>query len=472
MATYRLLTTVSVALFSTAGAAQDCLSWQEVPMGGLISPRSDAAMCYDAGRNVSVLFGGQGDRTNGDTWEWNGSAWTLRFPSGARAVSGHTLTYDSHRGVSILFGGTPVPNAPASDAWEYDGSLWVQRPEPGPPPRYLHAAAYDDLRAELIVFGGRGRNGVNFGDTWSWNGVQWRQYPAAPGPSPRFRTSMAFDRARGVAVLFGGTRENPPVVTFDTWEWNGAAWVLREDTGPIVDDARLYYDERHQRVRFVGPKRFEYENGFLQTWEWDGSDWTSVSRAGPPVRSEFAMTYEISQDSLVLFGGTYPVRGDCYISRATPLAFTAAPQSRRIDVGETLVLDAAACGQSVEYRWRRDGQPLIDGERITGAATPTLRITDFQPGDAGTYDVLATSPAGSAASPPARVELYQSNTCYADCDTSTGRRVLDVFDFLCFQNRFVAGDPYACDCDCCPGVNPCDIFDFLCFQNRFFSGCP
>ncbi len=62
--------------------------------------------------------------------------------------------------------------------------------------------------------------------------------------------------------------------------------------------------------------------------------------------------------------------------------------------------------------------------------------------------------------------------CYADCDTQTGPGVLDIFDFLCFGNRFSAGDPYACDCDTQTGVGVCDIFDFLCFGNAFNAGCP
>jgi hypothetical protein len=55
--------------------------------------------------------------------------------------------------------------------------------------------------------------------------------------------------------------------------------------------------------------------------------------------------------------------------------------------------------------------------------------------------------------------------CTADCDGSGG---LDFFDFLCFQNRFAAGDP-AADCD---GSGQLDFFDFLCFQNDFAAGCP
>jgi hypothetical protein len=62
--------------------------------------------------------------------------------------------------------------------------------------------------------------------------------------------------------------------------------------------------------------------------------------------------------------------------------------------------------------------------------------------------------------------------CYPDCDLSTGQGVLDIFDFLCFQNLFATNDPYACECDPSTGPGICDIFDFLCFQNAFAAGCP
>jgi len=59
-------------------------------------------------------------------------------------------------------------------------------------------------------------------------------------------------------------------------------------------------------------------------------------------------------------------------------------------------------------------------------------------------------------------------TCYADCDGGSGYGVMDIFDFLCFQDSFTSGAPYA-DCDR-NGV--LDIFDFLCFQDAFGLGCP
>jgi hypothetical protein len=61
--------------------------------------------------------------------------------------------------------------------------------------------------------------------------------------------------------------------------------------------------------------------------------------------------------------------------------------------------------------------------------------------------------------------LDRQAPCYPDCD---GNETLDFFDFLCFQNAFLAGDPYA-DCD---NNQVLDFFDFLCFQNEFLAGCP
>jgi len=66
-----------------------------------------------------------------------------------------------------------------------------------------------------------------------------------------------------------------------------------------------------------------------------------------------------------------------------------------------------------------------------------------------------------------RLEIIDA-PCYADCSTGSGAGVLDIFDFLCFQDAFATGDPYA-DCD---GSTILDIFDFLCFQDAFTTGCP
>jgi hypothetical protein len=58
--------------------------------------------------------------------------------------------------------------------------------------------------------------------------------------------------------------------------------------------------------------------------------------------------------------------------------------------------------------------------------------------------------------------------CYANCDCSTAPPALNVNDFICFQSRFAAADPYA-DCDQNSSLN---VNDFVCFQAQFAAGCP
>ena len=66
---------------------------------------------------------------------------------------------------------------------------------------------------------------------------------------------------------------------------------------------------------------------------------------------------------------------------------------------------------------------------------------------------------------------FVKRTCYANCDGSTVAPILNVNDFVCFQNRFAAGDPAAnWDRSTVPPV--LNVNDFVCFQNRFAAGCP
>jgi hypothetical protein len=58
----------------------------------------------------------------------------------------------------------------------------------------------------------------------------------------------------------------------------------------------------------------------------------------------------------------------------------------------------------------------------------------------------------------------ECGSCEVDC---TGDGVLDVFDFLCFQDLFKSGNP-AADLD---GDGALTVFDFLAFQNAFIAGC-
>lgn len=60
--------------------------------------------------------------------------------------------------------------------------------------------------------------------------------------------------------------------------------------------------------------------------------------------------------------------------------------------------------------------------------------------------------------------------CYANCDGSTIPPALNINDFICFFNRYSAGDSYAnCDGSTIPPV--LNVNDFTCFTNAYASSC-
>ena len=60
--------------------------------------------------------------------------------------------------------------------------------------------------------------------------------------------------------------------------------------------------------------------------------------------------------------------------------------------------------------------------------------------------------------------------CYANCDNSSTPPILNVNDFVCFQQKFAAGDPYA-NCDGSTIQPVLNVNDFVCFLSRFAGGC-
>jgi hypothetical protein len=61
-------------------------------------------------------------------------------------------------------------------------------------------------------------------------------------------------------------------------------------------------------------------------------------------------------------------------------------------------------------------------------------------------------------------------TCYANCDGSTATPILNVNDFICFQERYAAGDSYA-NCDNSTTAPVLNINDFVCFMQKYGAGC-
>jgi hypothetical protein len=262
-----------------------------------------------------VLFGGAdatAQLTLGDTWTWDGRTWTQHEVTGPSPRADAAIaTLDD--GTVVLFGGvdalgTPQA-APLGDTWTWDGAAWTRHDVPGPPPRWGAAAA--SLNGTVVLFGGTNRETTfrnYFADTWLWDGANWTQ---ANVSGPAARTCPLMATLNSQVVLFGGGGDGFELN--DTWTWDGAAWTQLQVTAPPSSDDVIGATLSGCVVgATLGGSVMIYEaEGFTnaprnETWTWDGTAWTELHVAGPTVHSTGVATFG---DTVVLFGGIRPVGG-------------------------------------------------------------------------------------------------------------------------------------------------------------------
>jgi serine protease AprX len=140
-------------------------------------------------------------------------------------------------------------------------------------------------------------------------------------------------------------------------------------------------------------------------------------------------------------------------------SFDADPDTYAGYSGTSVATPLAACAVACLVGARPDWSVDHMRDRLMFTASDFLLNGTFDPLFVRGYGVINAAAA-----------LDEPDPCYPDCDPSTGEGTLDLFDFLCFQNAFVAADPYA-DCDQSTGQGVFDLFDFLCFVNAFNGGC-
>lgn len=335
-----------------------------------------AAMAFDASRNRLVAFGGaRSDGTlTGETWEWDGSTWTLvatKSDPGPSPRAGHRMSYHAGLERVVLFGGEDDAN-PSAELWTWDGTAWTQQivspPQAEPEPRSDAALAYDAARDQMVLFGGR-RGAAALSDTWMWDG-DWER--GLGGTSLPPDSTIVYDRARQETVLVGAQQ---------TWTWDGAWTQATTTVDPGPSTGVGVYDSVRDRVLL-------YDQHAGTTWEWDGGLWQLVAAAadGPPARRGAALAYDRDRNRTLLFGGspmsqetdflgdTWEWDGttwrqlDTHIDAPTPRAFHAMAYDP-IRKRTYLVGGAAANGTADMWEWDGSEWQRLDVEIAAGFGT-------------------------------------------------------------------------------------------------------
>jgi len=364
-------------IFALASASVQAggVEWEQQAVMGP-SARSEFGFAFDSNRNVSVLFGGSADLTftavNRETWEWNGTAWSLVNMAGPGQRCDHAQAFDSIRNLTVVFGG--YNGSFLGDTWEWNGTSWANVPGTAPVPRADSFMPFDSDRGVMVLFGGLAGAGVR-GDTWEYNGT-WTQR-ATTGPPIRWIQRMAYDSDRGVTVMFGGA--HPGGLRGDTWEWNGTSWTQINIPGPPAryGHAMAYDPDRHVTVLFGGQVGFDFGVGPLgDTWEYDGVSWTQVPITGPSARTFVKLVYDSNRHRMVLFGGYNGTQmvNDTWelVSQQTGVGESgAAPASQRLELAQNAP-NPFNPQTVIRYRLASDGSARLRIFDVRGALVRTL----------------------------------------------------------------------------------------------------
>lgn len=275
-----------------------------------------AGMTYDATRGHTLLFGGAQTMFGNfnDTWRFDGTTWTQFAPTvSPSARPGIALACDTLRGVVVMYGGgnTSFFGGPSVDeTWEWNGSTWTMvttTTTPGGLGGY--GIAYDSARNRTVLYGGVANSffPIAAGDTWEYDGIDWAQVTTAASPGPLEYPAMCFDSGNSRTLLFGGI--DPQIGGNSTmWAFNGTNWTALTVAGavpPARSRAQLVYDAARAVCILHGGADPMTGAAMNDTWEFDGTGWIDVTAAGAAMAQRYGhgMAFDAGRRQAVVFGG-------------------------------------------------------------------------------------------------------------------------------------------------------------------------
>lgn len=204
----------------------------------------------------------------------------------------------------------------------------------------------------------------------------------------------------------------------------GPSWTVTPVKNDLVPAVEAMVQQADGRLILVG--NFEAYDGAAAAGivRINSNGSRDASYVAPVTRRSAGGTWpemQAQNDGSVLLIGPYVVPGETYprgiVRMLSELAgISSQPQSQFILPNTPIVLTVAATGSGpFSYVWKK-GATTIDG-----ATSATYKIANPTAGDAGTYTVVVTTPAGDFTSDPAVVSVPTSPVIV---DQPTGRRAV------------------------------------------------
>ena len=207
-----------------AGPLADTWSW-EGSHWSLLTTRVDPVsvllpVMVSEGRGDSVLLITRDAPAVSLTWRWTGVSWSVVSRHSPPLNSAAVAAATGAGGTVVFVDFSGAAAGDAGETWTWDGRAWSAHPGAGP-------AVFDPLTAvmagdpatgQVVLFQTVGPPGSAPGQTWTWDGQRWTKRPPS---GPATAVGMVTNTNDGHAMLVGGPKRGD--VT-QVWEWRSGRW--------------------------------------------------------------------------------------------------------------------------------------------------------------------------------------------------------------------------------------------------------
>jgi hypothetical protein len=424
--------------FVTAGyaPARSIARWDGVfwmPPGQLLNNRVHTLLAQDLGSGPSLYIGGAFSSADGlpavGIARWDGQ----QFSALSSGMNNHVDALAAYNG-QLVAGGkfTTAGGIAAGHVARWSGSAWL--PLGGGVNGNVAALAADGAGGLVAAGTFMNASGAPALRVARWNGAQWSAMGAGLDGEVR---ALAL---HGGSVYAGGafTASGATMVNHVA-RWNGSAWVAVGSGIPGI----VSHLVSHQGRLFAGSTC----DTSVCIRAWDGATWSAIP----------SLTNGSGQATLTALGSVDENGGEPgapYLYASGEFTAAGSVAAQRLARWDGMLWRAGAV----------DGvSPGAPARAFAGFGAPPVVYVggDFQ-GVVNAADQQTWFLAGYDDCPA---------PCYANCDGSTSTPVLNINDFVCFQQRFAAADTYA-NCDQSTLAPTLNVADFICFMNRYAAGCP
>lgn len=378
-------------------AAFDGTSWSALGTG--LNDLPLALTVFEGDLVAAGRFTTAGDTPVSNIARWDGTQWRP-LGSGLPSLVYALAVYQG----DLYAGGSFVHLQNTQGVGRWDGSDWV--PVGGGtgvyncPVNWCGSAVYalTVYHDELIVGGGFTKAGsIPANNLARWNGTQWH---SLGGGVDNQVTALTVHNDLLIAGghfqrVGSGYAEARRIAS-----WNGAFW---SPLGTGMNNPVYALAAGNGRLFAGGWFTTAGGTPANNVAMWDGGAWSALAGG-----------VDSTVQDLTLFEGDVVAAGDFVTAGGVasehwarwrdvpPPQIVTPPEALTVPFTENVQFSVVASGVgTLQYAWRRYGVPLVDGGRISGAATAVLTITGATPADQGSYDVVVTDACHSSASPPA-----------------------------------------------------------------------